>query len=58
MPPAARDYITALLAKHPENTCDDFSHAQFYRDPIRLERLFGWLNDAGLPEHRVAAAAW
>jgi adenylate cyclase len=47
---AAGDHITTLLAKHPEMTCDDFAHAQFYRDPERLERLLGWLREAGLPD--------
>lgn len=47
---AARDYITALLSKHPEMTCAAFAHAQFYRDQERLKRLVAWLKDAGLPE--------
>jgi adenylate cyclase len=47
---AARDHITTLLTKHPEMTCDDFAHAQFYRDPERLRRLLGWLENAGLPK--------
>jgi TolB-like protein len=47
---AARDHITTLLTKHPEMTCDDFAHAQFYREPERLRRLLGWLENAGLPK--------
>jgi TolB-like protein len=49
-PDAARDFVATLLAKHPELTCADFAHAQFYRDPERLQRLLAWLRDAGLPE--------
>ena len=49
-PDAARDFVATLLAKHPELTCADFAHAQFYRDPEHLRRLLAWLKDAGLPE--------
>ena len=52
---AARGHVAALLAKHPEMTCADFAHAQFYRDPNRLEQLLSWLKDAGLPEGTGAA---
>jgi cytochrome c-type biogenesis protein CcmH/NrfG len=48
-PATARDHIAALLARHPETTCAGFAQAQFYRDPDRLEKLLGWLRDAGLP---------
>lgn len=47
---AARGHVATLLAKHPEMTCANFAHAQFYRDPERLRRLLAWLKDAGLPE--------
>lgn len=47
---AARGHITVLLGKHPEMTCAGFAHAQFYRDPARLQRLVAWLKEAGLPE--------
>jgi TolB-like protein len=46
---AARAQIATLLARHPEMTCDDFAHAQYYREPERLPRLLAWLKDAGLP---------
>lgn len=49
-PDAARSQITVLLNKNPEMTCAGFAHAQFYRDPERLQRLVTWLKDAGLPE--------
>ena len=47
---AARAHIDALLGKHPEMTCAAFAHAQFYRDPQRLQRLVAWLREAGVPE--------
>ena len=49
---AARDHIANLLAMQPDITCDDFAHAQYYRDPRLLDRLVSWLRDAGLPEGR------
>jgi adenylate cyclase len=47
---AAKTHVAALLTTHPEMTCADFAHAQFYRDPKRLELLVGWLKSAGMPE--------
>jgi tetratricopeptide (TPR) repeat protein len=47
---AAKTHAAALLTAHPEMTCADFAHAQYYRDANRLELLVGWLKSAGMPE--------
>ena len=47
---AAHRYVANLLAIHPEMSCENFAHSQYYRDPNHLEVLVGWLKSAGLPE--------